>query len=194
MPAPGSRSFRVWDVLVLVGATALALGWFRDEIFNPYPLNPEIPTIGPWLGRLYPLVLAWSLAVLVLRLQRPRARMVRLARQPGFVACALVAGTMACRAVGLGLRGVTDSLWVIGRPLHWSNLLRVDVEWELFWPNSHPWSERIGLVIAWAWLVQVLSGCFRPEPSWIDRAGRVLGVLWIVKLVLSWIWEPIRPF
>jgi hypothetical protein len=37
-----------------------------------------------------------------------------------------------------------------------------------------------GFVVAGAWLALVLAGAWRPEPSLIDRAGRIVGVFWIV--------------
>jgi hypothetical protein len=40
-----------------------------------------------------------------------------------------------------------------------------------------------------AWVILLLSGRWRSEPSWIDRLGRALGVFWIVWAVL----EGVRP-
>jgi hypothetical protein len=37
-----------------------------------------------------------------------------------------------------------------------------------------------GLVVAGAWLALILAGAWRPQASWIDRAGRAIGVFWIV--------------
>ena len=36
-----------------------------------------------------------------------------------------------------------------------------------------------GSAVVGAWTTLLLSSCWRPENSWIDRAGRVLGVYWI---------------
>lgn len=36
-----------------------------------------------------------------------------------------------------------------------------------------------GFVVAGAWLTLLLAGAWRPEPTWVDRAGRALGVSWI---------------
>ena len=39
-----------------------------------------------------------------------------------------------------------------------------------------------------AWLVQALGGRWRPRATWIDRAGRALGVFFIAaKFALDWI-------
>ena len=43
-----------------------------------------------------------------------------------------------------------------------------------------------GLIIS-AWLVLAVSGCWRPEPSWIDRSGRVLAIAWIVRHLIHFV-------
>jgi hypothetical protein len=40
-----------------------------------------------------------------------------------------------------------------------------------------------GLIIS-AWFVLAVSGRWRPEPSWIDRSGRVLAIAWIVRYLI----------
>jgi hypothetical protein len=42
---------------------------------------------------------------------------------------------------------------------------------------------RTAVALAVVWLILAASRRFRPEPSWIDRLGRVLGVLWITVAV-----------
>jgi hypothetical protein len=37
-----------------------------------------------------------------------------------------------------------------------------------------------GLAVAGAWLTLFRAGAWRPESTWVDRAGRVLGVFWLV--------------
>jgi hypothetical protein len=43
----------------------------------------------------------------------------------------------------------------------------------------------IGVAVASSWLLLLVSGRWRPEPSWIDRSGRVLGWIWIAILPLT---------
>ncbi len=38
-------------------------------------------------------------------------------------------------------------------------------------------------VIPITWLLLVLGRRWRPEPGWIDRAGRLLGWSWIVWMI-----------
>ena len=47
----------------------------------------------------------------------------------------------------------------------------------------------IGTAIAASWILLLVSGQWRPERSWIDRAGRVLGWFWIAALPLTSWWD-----
>ena len=40
---------------------------------------------------------------------------------------------------------------------------------------------RIVFTVAGAWLALALSRSWRPEPCWIDRIGRILGICWFVE-------------
>jgi len=42
----------------------------------------------------------------------------------------------------------------------------------------------VAAAVAGAWFVLALAGWWRPEPSWIDRFGRILGFLWIVPYLI----------
>ena len=44
-------------------------------------------------------------------------------------------------------------------------------------------SAPCGWTVAAIWLVLVLSGRWRTERSWIDRLGRLLGVVWIAAAI-----------
>jgi len=42
----------------------------------------------------------------------------------------------------------------------------------------------VAAAVAGAWLVLILAGRWRPGPSWIDRSGRVMGVLWVAPYLV----------
>jgi hypothetical protein len=45
----------------------------------------------------------------------------------------------------------------------------------------------VGGAIASVWIVMWLSGTWRADPSWIDRAGRALGIYWImISALFGW--------
>jgi hypothetical protein len=62
-----------------------------------------------------------------------------------------------------------------------------------FWPNwyiiraIHLHIIQRGYVaaaVAGGWFVLLLAGWWRPQPSWIDRLGRVAGFLWIIPYLV----------
>jgi hypothetical protein len=40
-----------------------------------------------------------------------------------------------------------------------------------------------GLAVTVAWSTLALSGRWQPEPNWLDRAGRLVGSVWVVLMV-----------
>ena len=42
-----------------------------------------------------------------------------------------------------------------------------------------------GRYVAAAWVTMALTGCWRPEPSWIDRFARAVGIAWIFSYLFS---------
>jgi hypothetical protein len=92
-----------------------------------------------------------TLAVLVLRLRKPRPSWSHLLRQPGFWGCAApVVAALVMPALGVYL-----GVWPV-----------------VIVPGS---------VMA-AWAALALGRQWRYERSWVDRAGRVIGVSWIILL------------
>ncbi|HEV3163064.1 MAG TPA: hypothetical protein VGZ22_03405, partial [Isosphaeraceae bacterium] len=117
-----------------------------------------------------PFLAAWTPALLLLRLRKPRPRLGRIARQPGAVACAVA--TTAMTIVALWIL----ALWaagVSGRVLH-ASVLFVN------------YSQLVGFAVVGGWASLALGGRWRQEPSWIDRAGKLAGAAWIVATALDW--------
>jgi hypothetical protein len=174
-----SRKFTLIDVLVLIAALAIAfypireyLDYIQDRHFLLSPGRGwtfiSIWALGALVsGVLAPLAVSLSLALWVLRLRQPRPNWRRVFRQPGMVACT---ATVTETAVFL-LKAVLSEYYVY-RSKGFTPPLQG------FWIARLPWN---GEVVAIAWLVLWLSGSWRPEASWIDRAGRALGVYWIIS-------------
>jgi hypothetical protein len=208
------RKFLLSDAIVLVAATAIGLALVKPyyAVMPPLRWTPPFPFGSRFLGRMEgvcvclvlasPFVAAWTLAILGLRLRRPRAHWRRLVRQPGLVAGLMVAlvlilrlvgfATMCARVMGqsnLGIRNVTSiggggigrlSGAFMGLP---PGYLCFDFDHFL---NT---MAMIGVAIGSGWMLLLVSGRWRPEPSWIDRAGRVLGWFWIAILPLTGWWD-----
>jgi hypothetical protein len=128
---------------------------------------------------LSPIPAMLAVALLALRVRSPRPIPRVLGRQPGFLAG--VAVLLASTVVLGNLMIATVATWG-----HHG------------WKVSAPYSTWVqasvttlpaacGYSVAMAWMTLVLGGRWRPEPSWIDRAGRILGTYWLVAgLGLQW--------
>jgi hypothetical protein len=201
-----ARGLRLPDAVVLIAAPAGALALFRPyyAALGPLrwgpPIGPAPPTTGwiwgSWgcLVRASPLVMAWTLAILVLRLRRPRPLWARLVRQPGLVAGLMAALVLIWRLLGfatLCARVLGDPGLAAWLPRHFDGrgcFIGGNPGWLLFdTDNFLNTMALIGTAVASAWILMFVSGRWRPERSWIDRAGRILGSFWIACLPLtSW--------
>jgi hypothetical protein len=180
MPASRCRKFGLLDAMVLVAATALGAFSLRLSRFYGlemlsffevyFPGAQDSAYLGIALRLVSPWLAALSAALLVLRLRRDRPPWTRLLRQPGLTAS--LAATAAMVAGGL-LAALTMALG--GVPSADDLYLRV----------VPPITERAAVAVAAVWLVQATGRRWRPEPGWIDRAGRVVGACWVVVFVLG---------
>jgi hypothetical protein len=209
------RKFLVSDAIVLVAATAVGLAVVKPYYAAPTPFRWTQPfPLGTlflgWIEVIWvclvlasPFVVAWTLAILGLRLRRPRAPWRRLVRQPGLVAGLMAAlvlvlrlpgfATMCLRLMGqpnLGLRNITSiGGGSIGRG---GGAVITKLPPGYFWFDFDHFLNTmamIGVAVGSSWVLLLVSGRWRPERSWIDRAGRVLGWFWIAILPLTGWWD-----
>jgi hypothetical protein len=166
---PSLRPFGVADAMIFVIAIGLGLALARPAIVL---IADAVRSDSRWrsqtlagavsLGRMLNIVLLNFLffllpAFLIVRLRRPRPALRSLICQPGFVACAapviIVLATMPLAL--LPLSGLAE-------------LIGIGVQ--------------VLLVVAGplAWVFLVATRRWNPEPSWIERLGRVLGVLGMI--------------
>lgn len=177
---PERRRLTLFDIGSIVAASALAmaaLAWLYPDIgwsMMPTVWRYKLRHFGIALGvisilaeevmLLLPAILIICAALLGLRLRRPRPRRLRRVwSQPGALAC-LVILIVSYMSVTVPLMGD----WAHGIPVGpppWRVVTTV-------WPIS---LTGVAVVVAWATLG--LTGCWRPERSWIDRAGRGIGIL-----------------
>ena len=102
----------------------------------------------------FPFLIVWTISLLVLRLRRPRPELGLLWRQPGWCGCVAV---VAGVAIGLAEEAVVE------------------------WPAP---TVVVPAAVVIAWLVLLLTRRWSAEASWIDRAGRCLGLAWIAMIPL----------
>ncbi len=188
------RRFSLADAMVLVAATAAGFAISREGQRSLSALfvdgGPGVdslerlkPVLGPLARGIFawgPVLTCWALALLALRLRPPRPARRRLFAPPGVAACFL-----ATLLVGFG---TVESAW---RSCLVPDFVGVDVI------HATPripelarvlqvgsTSATVGFGIAALWIWMTAAGRWRPEPHWIDRAGRILGVTWLVAIPL----------
>jgi hypothetical protein len=188
------RRFNMGDLMIFVAAIALGAAgtrgvWFLVDLFvytdrvlglsliaTTFAVGPTL--VGAWL-------LPLTAGFVLIRLRRPRPGRVRLIFQPGMAAACAVGTACVFEFVGLLFHFAPLLLRQIG--FDWTALRGGPplVSVSAFNNVVFALPLQCGYGIAVIWFVLWLSGLWRAEKSWIDRFGRVLGVLWITISVIS---------
>ena len=184
------RKFSVGDAMILVAgvAFALAVGWSRLLVSLALQIAGLCQTIvayntpffstrrGLWWNHIWifgstvlwygfrvseEMLLCMVPIFLLLRLRRPRPRILALFKQPGTVA---------------GLAAIFGLVWVTG----W--LHRLFVGKFNYWTMP---AVAVGCTVAVAWVFLALSRKWEAEPGWIDGMGWLLGAIAIVNGLLA---------
>jgi hypothetical protein len=182
-PTP-TRKFGLLDAMILIVAFAVGLAvhlrlfrfrqgdWFDnkdlDEILNF--LVRGITFASCWLAVL-------TVALTVIGLRRPRPALRCLARQPGAVACWSVMLTTVLVIAPLLV------LPTVGSYLLPEGSMMVDV-WDLL-PDFFLFIIPVGAAVACSWTVGRLVGRWDDGGGWTERAGRGVGVGWLVVSFLG---------
>jgi uncharacterized membrane protein len=176
LPKP-TRRMSLLDVMIMIAATAAGLAMIREPVagvLHVIPSSPPVPFLIPRPAleaallslTAWPLPAMWTLALLSVGLRRPRPPWRRLSRQPGMTACCAVAfvgsfNALLLASLSLKFGFVGDFFAVLALPM--------------------------GLAVAVAWMTLLIGGRWRPVPSPLDRAGRVLGAYWVSLIPLSFV-------
>lgn len=186
---PPTRRLTLGDLVILVGAVAGFVALARHS-FSTFPgiersldfvegQSRRSASAGAVFPDLYAEIVAEgmataSLAQIVLRLRSPRPRWRRLMRQPGWIASGvgLLAATAGCGMVQM--RGRVEAAHMQGTFAKY--LANSSVRLPLVTADA---AMAGGLAVVGAWLALAGAGALRPEPSAIDRAGRLVGLGWI---------------
>lgn len=197
-PEPATiRRFTLLDAVVLIAAIAIGLagvrgGWIEFPLLD----RPD----GGWtglavIGRI-PLILlivmpcftTLNIAVLLLRFRRPRPRLRRLFLQPGAAACGAVFLTwLTLNGTGLMFVAI-DHIWGDVTLVRDSTGVEETLSWSLMMGGPYLFSASPSLAVLIAWSLLFSIGRWRAEPTWIDRVGRSMGIVWLlVGLALFYI-------
>jgi hypothetical protein len=172
-----TRRLTLLDGMILVAATACGLAVIRGSIPGVLHVLPTSPLVPPLVPRpaldilililaAWPLPAMWTLALLAMRLRRPRPAWRRLARQPGVMACCAAAfavtfNVLLLAALSLKVGVFADFLLITALP--------------------------VGLAVAVAWGTLLISGRWPPVGDGFDRAGRWFGAYWLAMVPLSFL-------
>jgi hypothetical protein len=188
------RHFRVADAMILTAATAAGIAgtrpfwqlcgnasfWSMGEGWSP---GATLRRLTLLVVILLPGLAALTVAVLLARFIPPRPSGRRIALQPGSAACGvallgLIVEAFAQAATLLyfeASKGYLGATWQVAGFVRWFHV-------HVLLPASHP----ISFAVFATWALLSLSRRARPEPSWVDRAGRALGICWFAVAFLVW--------
>jgi hypothetical protein len=173
-----ARRLTILDVMVMVAGTAVGFAGSRTLLslqrMPSASLGVSALVGSPWV------VVVPTLALVPIRLRRPRPDRDHLWRQPGWVACFAVALTLA---IGVIQQFLSFVFFFIRRP----GAVRGALLWSSFRELSLRLPQQAVFAVAAAWAVLALGGRWSPEKSWIDRLGRLSGLYWIAVPFMSWL-------
>lgn len=194
-----NRRFLISDAIALVAATGLGLAGSRywlslsDARWSNLRSTADASALRRlWIAAISSLpassifLLCWTVAVILLRLRGPRPRRQHLWCQPGFLACVAVAFVFVGKSVVLGL---LYAISILLAPRHHIPNFTVqgfvrEFTLVLFTARYAP-QMNVGSAVLLAWFVTYAAGRCRPETSWVDRLGRVVGVVWVFLSLLA---------
>lgn len=171
----GQRRFRLLDAVVLVAAAALMLSTGRLVQWFWAWATPT-SSFSTWETRR----MAWSLSLAALSLAlafpiltRSAARKGMRSGAPGLLVPAVIAVVLAVRA------GTWLALGEIGRAFEGRpGFYRPEWPIEVMNYFGNEFCGEVTVGIAASWLALAIVGRWNPEPSWDDRLGRFIGLLW----------------
>lgn len=164
------RPFTLLDAMVVIASTAVGLAGIAFEVRALVSLDAPLSLeMVIWLlvCASPPMLACWSIGWLALRLRQPRPAFPELMVQPGMAACTSALCYLLISSVPLGILAST------GRDI-------------LFYFATVPYLQ-VGTAVISVWLVQALGQRWKPEASWLDRSGRLLGVSWILWTAGVWV-------
>lgn len=163
-----NKRLNLIDGMIVIAALAAWLALIRVTL-PVRDVPPKVVVILNVIVMIVDSLTALSFACLAIRLRQPRPRLRRLARQPGFAACVVIAVAMTI----IGVVGYVLALFRIG----W---IRPDV---LALIAMH----GVGFAVSGSWLTLLLTGRWRPTSDWFDRIGRAAGIVAIMCLLMPWV-------
>jgi hypothetical protein len=174
------RNFNIVDAVVLVAATAGGIGLGRTVDDLASTPDGRLPAIGRQLlaerihtscAYLACLLFAWGLALLLLRVRKPRPRLRRLWRSPGAAACLTASVVVAVKL-----------LESAAMCLVWSVLERDEIPTAWILGIQTLPNQQAGAAILATWLVLIVSRAMRLTRDWLEVFGLLVASGWLLLL------------
>ncbi len=185
MSSSPRRPFNLLDAMVLLAATAAGFAIARGMPGKLWGSNTEpyesevLLQIARWTVVCVPFLAAWTIALFLLPFLSRRLR-------PSFIGLLHQPGAAACTAAALAI--IIETVNVMALSLMHSNPLSVykgPVSHVLLFTLTHDMVCELGmpgLAVIVAWLVLASNGRWQPETNWLDLAGRLMGLVWVVLM------------
>ncbi|MFO0949744.1 MAG: hypothetical protein U0835_01050 [Isosphaeraceae bacterium] len=209
MTSPTPR-IRLSDAVLLMAATCVGFAWTRYNTTNVLARDFEsriykaesphmldcYPIPRGWRGAwryvsmtwvcvesALPCLAAWTVAVPILYRNRRRPPGEQATDQLGFVACCAAGLVLIVSGVG---NSVTMHVHDI---FYWIENHQPSPYPEHYWPNLTNFikPEVCGIGVICACAAMTAGGHVRPVRDWLDRAGRILGMVWAIMVPISWV-------
>jgi hypothetical protein len=156
-----SRRISILDGMILIAACALGLFFLNawQQAARVGIVTVGTTRLGSGIVAASWVYLPLTMVIIPIRLRKPRPRLRRIVRQPGFQAALVVSVSFMIQILGAALQSgaAKMSLLAVGAPVH-----------------------HMGLSIAIVWVLLALCRSWRSDRSWIDRYGRAMGWTWVV--------------
>jgi hypothetical protein len=208
-----TRRFSLGDLMIMIAAIAASIMGMRSLWLGHLAGRGVIASKQMTYDRL--LVAAMlsacatplTVACLAFRIRRPRPAWRRVAIRPGTAAMLACVVIFAARTLEVTASLISPDVYSFagltefGRasPIQFGDSVHVVLirsmnregvigSIEPFGCHSTlvaSFASPCGPAVAAVWLVLALSGRWRPEKSWIDRLGRLLGAMWIMISALA---------
>jgi hypothetical protein len=191
-------SFRVTDCLLLVAASAAGFAMSRvlASDITPEILWEVLTTkpgggwsvhaitgllVNPGAQLVIPCLTAWTFAYLLMQFRGQRTPFRRLVRSPGVMACFVAAMVM----------GITAGAVIAGLALM---ELNNDQRNAFIFMSTAFGVFQAGTAVLWSWFAMAFYRRCYSEQTWLDRAGKGLGLSWILiatiyfyEILTSWL-------
>ncbi len=173
---PAKLRFTILDGMVLIAGSAVCCLIPRIHEWSILRFDQTIQIMSrssTWSTITVYWAMVASATLAALEAFGPRPSGSRRFRRPGALAMLMVAISWAYHEIQVGISIVRHHLT--------SDLTYMNESWEWVFAAVHDTSHAASLMVLGCWVGLILAGAWSPAKDWLDRSGRVVGGLWIIR-------------